>query len=328
MERHSPSSAVIAILLYHRIGAAGRDPLGLNTTPTSLERHVRAATACFQFLTLTDVVGRMRTDATRPALAITFDDGYSGVYESAQPILERYEIPFCVFVPTGFIGNRREFWWDELESLLAPDHSLPSHFRTEVNGLPIVWNEKERWSFRDRRLEPRNRLYYRLAQALLRVDELERQRVLSELREWADWDPAPRRDRIPLSADELRALASSDLVEIGAHTVSHPMLSAVDDGTQAREIAKSKSDLETLLGKTIHSFAYPFGGRRDYTAASVNHVKNTGFVRACANIQGPVTGASEVFELPRFIVHDWSPATFMRAVTKVTGGRRRARLAR
>jgi peptidoglycan/xylan/chitin deacetylase (PgdA/CDA1 family) len=316
------SHASVAILLYHRVGEVGRDPLGLNISPASFEAQARAASATFDFIPLSEALTRAGKTVARPALAMTFDDGYSGVLHHAQPVLERLAIPFCVFVSTGFLDSKREFWWDELEALLASDHPLPDALEIQVGARSIKWRDGGRArGLRNRRVTPRERLYYDLARALIDAPEPERQRTLPALREWASCAPPARRDRMPLDTEELCALATSDLVEIGAHTVSHPRLSIVDQQTRHREIVQSKIDLESAMDRQVHSFAYPFGSPRDYTSATVNHVIAAGFERACANIQAPVAAESSAFQLPRFIVHDWDPATFMRNVVALLGSK-------
>lgn len=44
-------------------------------------------------------------------VAITLDDGYRDNYENAYPIFKKYDVPFCIYVTTGYIGgtfNARE----------------------------------------------------------------------------------------------------------------------------------------------------------------------------------------------------------------------------
>ena len=62
-------------------------------------------------------------------------------------------------------------------------------------------------------------------------------------------------------------------IEIGSHTLSHPMLSLLDEYCQRREIFKGHNKLEELVGKKIKFFAYPYGGIHHFNKTSQNIVK-------------------------------------------------------
>lgn len=70
-----------------------------------------------------DEVVKGRIPRGRPAVAITFDDGYQGVWDAASPILAEHRFPATVFVPTAHIGGRNR--WDDLAdpafAVLGPD---------------------------------------------------------------------------------------------------------------------------------------------------------------------------------------------------------------
>lgn len=105
---------------------------------------------------------------------------------------------------------------------------------------------------------------------------------------------------------ELKQLSSSSLIEIGAHTVSHPKLSQLSIEKQDKEITESKSVLERLMGIPVRSFAYPFGGKGTFDEDTVNLVAKNGFNYACANIHKRVNKNSSPYTLPRFIVRNWT----------------------
>ena len=69
------------------------------------------------------------------------------------------------------------------------------------------------------------------------------------------YDEQPR----VLSWSELRELSRDGAVSIGAHTRSHPNLTALSDAEAWEEIAGCKEDLEQQLGSPVTSFAYPAG---------------------------------------------------------------------
>jgi peptidoglycan/xylan/chitin deacetylase (PgdA/CDA1 family) len=43
---------------------------------------------------------------------VTFDDGYTGVFDNAWPLLRKLGLPAMVFIPTGLVGRGEGFWWD------------------------------------------------------------------------------------------------------------------------------------------------------------------------------------------------------------------------
>jgi peptidoglycan/xylan/chitin deacetylase (PgdA/CDA1 family) len=73
--------------------------------------------------------------------------------------------------------------------------------------------------------------------------------------------------------DGLRALAGSGW-EIGAHTVSHPRLSQIDDAAIAEELSRSKSACEEAMGRPCTSLAYPYS---DYDGRAVGAAAEAGY---------------------------------------------------
>src|SRR5439155_23015248 len=67
-----------------------------------------------------------------------------------------------------------------------------------------------------------------------------------------------------LNVQELRKLQQAGMT-IGAHTMSHPMLSQTSEELAFKEIADSKSRLESALGLPIWVLAFPFGNRETVT---------------------------------------------------------------
>ena len=107
-------------------------------------------------------------------------------------------------------------------------------------------------------------------------------------------------------------MADDGLIEVGAHTVTHPVLSALPIEAQNAEVQQSKSDLEEVLGRPVTSFAYPFGSAADYTEETIAAARRAGFLRACSNFPGVVGPDTDRFQLPRFLVRDWDGDEFDR----------------
>lgn len=74
------------------------------------------------------------------------------------------------------------------------------------------------------------------------------------------WEPAPER---LMSAEELKAISENSLVEIGSHTVSHPLLPGIPEEAAYSELRESKVQLEQLLNKVVRLFCFPYGESND-----------------------------------------------------------------
>jgi peptidoglycan/xylan/chitin deacetylase (PgdA/CDA1 family) len=102
----------VTILTYHAIGdyPAGDDPAELFMPLRLFESHMRFLARWRKALPL-DAAVAGDDHGGRPAVAVTFDDGYRSVMEKAAPILNRLSIPATVFVPTKWIGLKNT--WDQ-----------------------------------------------------------------------------------------------------------------------------------------------------------------------------------------------------------------------
>jgi len=109
----------------------------------------------------------------------------------------------------------------------------------------------------------------------------------------------------PLTSAELARLASSPLIEIGAHTMTHPTLALAPVEDQRREIAGCRTALEHVLGGPVTAFAYPYGNPiDDYTAETVSVVRDAGFDFAFTTDASFATPESDPFQIPRFMMLD------------------------
>ena len=138
----------------------------------------------------------------------------------------------------------------------------------------------------------------------------ERDALAAEILEWAKLRMPPMPNAV-LSRAELESLAGEELIEIGAHTRSHLSLPDFPIEDQVDEIEGGKADLESLLGRPIASFSYPFGR---FTPATEQAVRKAGFATACTTHCRAVTPASKPLSLPRVHVKDWDGPSFRKVV--------------
>lgn len=324
----------VLVLVYHQVAELDSDPWSLSVTPRHFAEHIEVLRRHFRPLALQQLVQALGEGyVPRRSVVITFDDGYADNFHYAKPLLERHSIPATVFVVTGVIGQRREFWWDELGGLFLQPGTLPKELQLAVNGQACSWKLGEATSYtKEDALDhrhwrawedtpgPRHALYRSFWEMLHAMPQSEQQKVLDALREWAGAEPMCRPTHRLLDLPEVTSLARGGLVEIGAHTVTHPVLSILPVAMQRAEVQGSKSRLEEILGQPVSSFSYPYGSRSDYTVETVTLVREAGFTSACSCFPGMVQPSTERFQLPRVQVHDCDGEDFARSMWRWFNG--------
>lgn len=313
------------ILLYHHVAQLSSDPRLLSVTPGHLAEHLEHVRKYYHPMGLSEL---NRTLAAKRvphrAIVVTFDDGYVDTLWNAKAILERYDVPATVFVTTGYVGQNREFWWDDLERLLLFPERLPEKLVLSINGKPHDWNlcgdERQstvRWNMTMRFCpSPRYKVYEELCHLLRPLGNEDQRQVLTTLGRWAGVSSDTRPGYRALNPNELRTLSDGGLVEIGAHTVTHPVLATQPLEVQWREIVEGKKYLENTVGRPVTSFSYPYGGVEAVGEEAVRLAREGGYEVACAAVSSPVTRHSSPYWLPRFEVGDWDGEEFAHRLSR------------
>jgi peptidoglycan/xylan/chitin deacetylase (PgdA/CDA1 family) len=294
------------ILMYHRIADEPIDYWGLAVSPARFEEHLHVLRRTRQPLPLAEFV-RQLTAGTLPsdAVAVTFDDGYVDNLVAGLPRLEAAEVPATVFLATGFVDHPEPFWWDELAGfiLLA---SGPKSFEVVIQGQTRRFDLDAHSPAAGAgaatpaaALKSRHAPLEAIYQPLRGLDEEERSAIIVELRSiFAERDGRASLGRA-MTSDEVRKLVASGLVTIGAHTVTHPILPALEPAARRNEVTISKLACEALVGAPVTSFAYPFG---EFSAAACETVQSAGFAFACSTGRAPTVAASDLFALRRIYI--------------------------
>jgi peptidoglycan/xylan/chitin deacetylase (PgdA/CDA1 family) len=317
------------ILMYHRVAEADQDPWGLCVTPQYFAEQLEVLKTEAHPMSLRQMTQAYQSGRLpRRAVAITFDDGYADNLYQAKPLLEHYGLPATFFISTGYLGKEREFWWDELEGLLLRPGQLPDRLSLDIQGTIHDWAlgpavHYSQATYQDdcagkvRAGEApsgsRMAFYEAVWKVLLPLEEADRTILLDQLIHWANAEPTLRPTHRALSQEELGQLGRSELVEIGAHTVTHPFLSVQPLARQRAEIEQGKTNLEKLLTYPVTSFSYPFGDRSTDT---VEMVRSLGFDYACSTVHEPVWRQSDPLQLPRYAVENWTAKEFMNQLSR------------
>lgn len=318
------------VLLYHRVAELQQDPHLLAVAPEHFEEHLLALRRHCRVVSLSQLTDSLaRGGHPGSVVALTFDDGYADNAEAAFPLLKKHGLPATFYLASGFVGTTRECLHDDLERLLLLPPQCPDRLLLMVGGKPFGWAMRSHdsgnktaatvagWNVESKTdPTPRHRAHREIHGMLRAVAPAEREGVLEQLRCQCG-DPGPARPaHRGMSWDQARHMAACELIELGAHTVNHPCLSALPLKEQRAEILESKRALEKQIGRPVTSFAYPYGTRQSYTAETVGLLKELGFTNACSNFRDRIGRLTDLFQIPRFVVRDWNGDEFLRQLCK------------
>ena len=274
------------ILAYHRVVRVP-DALGFSRIDARIfESQMSVLKSFFNVLPLRQALSRMRDGSLPPrSVVLTFDDGYADNLHVALPILQKHDFPATVFVATGYLNGGR-MWNDTIIEAFRQTRME----RAELDFLGI--ESMELVSPEDRRA------------AIMRViRKLKYRGVAERLRLADDIAVALAAESLPtnlmLNDAELHELCRAG-IEIGGHTVTHPILSQLSAAEAAEEISAGRKVLQQQLDAPISSFAYPNGKPgADYRPEDVTVVRDAGFDLAVSTAWGPVGDSDDPWQLPR-----------------------------
>jgi len=302
------------VLMYHRVGSARVDPWGLCISAERFASQLARLTEYADVVPLDALRESLRTGrGARPVVAITFDDGYVDNLENAKPILHKHAAPATVFLTTGYVDRLRPFWWDIVAAATLAGHALPARGRLDADGATFTWSDSGLERTDAAGTAARRRLHDRLWTWVSKLDSTSRDQAAGRLREWMPEGAQPTGGARPMTAGEVRELVSGGLLAIGAHTVSHCMLSQLSTTDKLAEIEQSRDDCRKLAGREPTSFAYPHG---DLDAESIELVRAAGFRLACTSRGDLLWSDTDPLSIPRFAVGNWTGEEFVSRLSR------------
>ena len=193
----------------------------------------------------------------QPFIAFTIDDGYLDNYTHALPVFERQQVPFSIFVATDFIDKKAILWWDILEDLVLKNNSIKMG-----ENIYQCQTFQEKWD-----------VFRILREKILLFDQTKIEKELKEAFSDYDIDWYEPVRRQAMSWEQVKDISQHPLCTIGGHTASHLALNKLSDQEFLQEIAKGIEKLQSVTGKPIQHFAYPYGspneiGEREYKLIS------------------------------------------------------------
>jgi peptidoglycan/xylan/chitin deacetylase (PgdA/CDA1 family) len=295
------------ILIFHRVLPAWDPLLPDEPCAASFAAQLDLLSRLFNVLPLSEAVARASSRSLPPrAACITFDDGYANNLHVAAPLLAERRLPATVFVATSFLGGRN--MWND--TLIESIRRAPEEFDLAELGLP---------RFRLDGVEARRAAIGSLLGALKYLSPPERAARVEAI---ADRIDGPRAGPLMLTEHDVRELEKRG-IEVGAHTLHHPILTQLGDEESWDEIIGSKRAIEDIVGHSIAGFAYPNGRPfRDYERRHVELVRKAGFGYAVSTAWGSVGAHSDTYQLPRLAAWDRTPLRYAARLITAYGQRK------
>lgn len=215
------------------------------------------------------ILGQEQNSVPDNAIVVTFDDGYSGFYDYALPVLKEEGIPCTLFVTTGFVNGDIWLWPDRLRYCVDNTSKDAIHFPGPDDLLILNADRKAAWNT--------------LADHCLTLSNREKIAFMDSVEAELEVSPpgTPPTKYRALNWNQVREIASAG-IEIGSHSVSHPVMTSLDDDSLRYELTQSKADIEQATGRKVASFCYPNGQPFDFDERVKTAVLSAGYKCALA----------------------------------------------
>lgn len=293
----------VSILMYHRVVMAAElssqfiQP-GMYVTGETFERQARFLREHFDVLSLPELLTMWREKtwkADRRYCVITFDDGWLDNYVHAFPVLQRYDLPATIFLPTGVVGSGRWFWPEEVGWLSQRFACLPAQRKAKTLASLRAGDSWLNGIAGDMEAEQSDELIERCKTVSHdRIGEL-----VGRLAE--EMEVRLPCERLVMNWDEVRDMAAAKIA-FGSHSVNHKILTTVSDAELREEVFGSLHTLRNHGLKGEFVFCYPNG---NYSPAVMRSVESAGYCAATSTEPGwEGREPAHLFRLKRIAVHN------------------------
>jgi peptidoglycan/xylan/chitin deacetylase (PgdA/CDA1 family) len=263
------------VLMYHNF-CDDRRPHAHHVSQSALRRQLEHLRRFFHIVPLQQLLAQLHSGKPLDvhSVALTVDDGRRNCYSLLFPLLRQMKIPATVFVVSSFIRGEDWIWTDKVlwlsEQPSRPEELSPKH----IDSLFATLNRM--------RPEARDAAIRAMAEQM-----------------GVPIPKAPPSQYAPCRWDELREMADSGLVEIGSHTVTHPILASISDEESWQELTISRQQIEQGLKGPVNSFCFPNGKPEDYRLTQLKQVKEAGYRSAVLAHYGMVHSETDPYSVPR-----------------------------
>lgn len=244
----------------------------------------------FELLSLDQAVARLSTEQTfkKRFAVFTLDDGYKDNAKFAQPVFQKHNCPYTVYVAPRIAEGTCELWWRGLEAVIAKASAVA----IDGKSLPTatLLQKQVAWKAWAPRLQS--------------MPEFEQRDVMKRLARLHEIDLDLLCRQAAMDWKEIRLMATDPLATIGAHTLNHYNLLKLPLEDARLEIVESGKRIENELQKPVKHFAYPYGNKDAAGTREFQLAKAAGYRSAVVTRLGTVQSehAQHVHALPRIMI--------------------------
>ena len=298
------------ILTYHRFSEReGEAPISAR----AFDEQTQYLAAHYTLVPLSRLAECMRKrEVPQRLAAITIDDGYRDAYEIAFPILRKHRAPATVFVVTEFVEGTAWLWTDKPRYLM--EFAAPQGFEVKIGGRRLIQKLTDG--------DSRATAAHAVNAALKPLPEKARDAVI----ECLAFDLGVRLPSRPpaeygaINWRQAREMADAGM-EIGSHTLTHPILTGLSDGRLREEVVQSRDRIQSAIGRKVETFCYPNG---DYDLRAQCEVARAGYQLAVTTEVGLNSWRSDPLALRR-IHGEYDLARFVKNTSGFETARKRWR---
>ena len=276
--------------MYHRFSVSP-DYLGRKIDKKTFEWHLSIFKSRWNIMTLGDYIQRKKNKSNpRNCVIITVDDGYYDFFDIAFPVLKSCGIPATFFITLNFVDQKIWLWHDRLRYALTHTQKksqnftfMGTDFRFHLDGTDSV---QEIWS--------------RMSDFCIGISDKEKWLFIEQMEKYLDIavPEQPIKEFRAVKWEQVREMLSGS-IEIGSHTLNHPILTKVDRKQLLDEVLLSKVEIEKKINAKVRTFCYPNGTRNDFDQDVITSVKEAGYIGAVTT-EMPKGRISDHYRIPRY----------------------------
>lgn len=271
----------VLILTYHRFS---NEKHPFKTSASEFAAHLEYLKKHHRVLPLNKIIEALEKGENLPpnSAAITIDDGYRDAYEIAFPVLKKFDLPAMLFAITDFVEGKIWLWTDKMRYILLETKAKNLHveFKNYDTIETNLTDEIQRLKLADK-----------VNSVLKKLPNEEKEAKILEIADLlkVEIPEVPTTEFAALNWEMAREMDAENL-KIESHTVTHPILTKIDEDQLDFELQISKERLDKKLNKTVEIFCYPNGAfdenvwqaveKNDYKCAVTTRY---GFVKTVEN---------------------------------------------